>query len=151
MSLRRGCATLLAVAVTILPVAACGDSDDGAAQEVTNPVSTTAPSTPTENPSAATGEPFTADPTIVGPHPIPFTSWTALPGNRIAISFETGAPECYGVDATVTETDEAVSIELRSGTRADAVGKMCVMIAVFGTLELQLQAPVGDREVRSAA
>ncbi|MFE3444278.1 hypothetical protein ACFXNW_14705 [Nocardia sp. NPDC059180] len=151
MSLRRGCAALLALVVTGLSIVACGDSDDGAAQDVTSTVSTSAQSTPTENPTAATGEPFTADPTIVGAHPIPFSSWTALPGNRIAISFETGSPECYGVDATVTETDSAVTIELRSGTRADSVGKMCIMIAVFGTLELPLKAPVGDREVRSAA
>ncbi|NEW45433.1 hypothetical protein [Nocardia cyriacigeorgica] len=150
MSLRRGCATLLALIVTGLSLVGCGDSDDGAAQDVTSTVSTSAPSAPTENPMAATGEPFTADPTIVGAHPIPFSSWTTLPGNGIAISFETGSPECYGVDATVTETDSAVTIELRSGTRADSVGKMCIMIAVFGTLELPLNAPVGDREVRSA-
>ncbi|WP_280233492.1 hypothetical protein [Nocardia cyriacigeorgica] len=151
MSLRRGCATLLALIVTGLSIVACGGSDDDAAQDVTSTVSDTAPSTPAENPAAATGEPFTADPTIVGAHPIPFSSWTALPDNRIAVSFETGSPECYGVDATVTETDSAITIELRSGTRADSVGKMCIMIAVFGTVELPLEAPVGEREVRSAA
>jgi hypothetical protein len=70
--------------------------------------------------------------------------------DRIAVNFQTGSPECYGVDASTTETDSTVTIELRSGTRADATGRMCTMIAVFGTLEVPLKAPLGNRQVLSA-
>ncbi|MEU4344530.1 hypothetical protein AB0H00_25245 [Nocardia sp. NPDC023852] len=140
----------VAVVLACLTAAGCGGSNDDGKQQNTSTTSATAPSTPIEDPKGNQGNGFTADPTIVSPHPIPFRSWTRLADNRIAVNFETGAPECYGVDASVTETDATVTIELRSGTRADAVGRMCTMIAVFGTLEVQLKAPLGNRTVLSA-
>lgn len=136
--------TAMAVALLGLAAAGCGKSEDAAAQP--NTTSATL-STPTEAPAESTGRPFTADPTIVGAHPIPFTSWTRLSGDKVAVNFETGSPECYGVDATAKETDRTVTIELRSGTRADAVGRICTMIAVFGTVEVPLKAPLGNRQV----
>ncbi|MFE9325214.1 hypothetical protein ACIHDR_27455 [Nocardia sp. NPDC052278] len=141
-----------AVAVALfvgLAVTACGGSDNGGAQGKTTTTSA-AKSTPTEGTPADAGRMFVADPTIVGAHPIPFTSWSRVADDRIAVNFETGSPECYGVDAGVTETDSTVTVELRSGTRADAVGRMCTMIAVFGTLEVPLKAPLGSRQVLSA-
>jgi hypothetical protein len=150
----RGWTALLALGVTLV-VSACGS--DGAADPepglspTSAPAPANTPATPTEDPAADPGHLFTADPSIVGAHPVPFTSWTKVAEDRIAIHFETGVPECYGVDATATEDDSAVTVELRTGTRADAVDKMCVMMAVFGTLEIPLDAPLGDRRVLSAA
>ncbi len=149
----RGCTAILALGV-VLAVSACGG--DGAADPEPGPSPTSVPApastpaTPTEDPAADPGHLFTADPSIVGAHPVPFTSWTKMAEDRIAIHFETGVPECYGVDVTTTADDRAVTIELRSGSRADAVDKMCVMMAVFGTLEIQLDVPLGDRQVLSA-
>ncbi|MFI6868271.1 hypothetical protein [Nocardia sp. NPDC050406] len=138
-----GCAALLSLAA-----AACGSSDEGdATPETTTAAATT---TPTETTQGPIGRAFTADPSIVSPHPITFDSWTRVAPDKIAVNFQTGSPECYGVDATATETDKAVTVELRGGTKADAVGKMCTMIAVFGYLEIPLKAPLGDREVLSA-
>ncbi|MGV9611929.1 hypothetical protein [Nocardia xishanensis] len=144
--------SLAAVALLLgLAVTGCGGSDDDGAQQNTSPGATTsAPSTPSEV-AQAQGRPFTPDPTIVGAHPIPFMSWARVADDKIAVNFQTGAPECYGVDAVTTETDKAVTVELRGGTRADAVGRMCVMIAVFGTMEIPLKAPLGDRAVLSAS
>ncbi|MFE7802618.1 hypothetical protein [Nocardia sp. NPDC057440] len=140
-----------AVLLAVLAVAGCGGSDDEGTQQKTTTATASAPTTPTEEASGNSGNAFVADPTIVGAHPIPFTSWTRVADDRIAVNFQTGAPECYGVDATAKETDSTVTIELRSGTRADAVGRMCTMIAVFGTLEVPLKAPLGNRQVLSAA
>lgn len=150
----RGCTAILVLGVA-LAVSACGS--DGTADPEREPSSTSVPApaktpaTPPEDPGADPGHLFTADPSIVGAHPVPFTSWTRVAEDRIAIHFEAGVPECYGVDATATEDDSAVTVELRSGTRADAVDKMCVMMAVFGTLEIQLDAPLGGRQVLSAS
>ncbi|WP_156419143.1 hypothetical protein [Mycobacterium kyorinense] len=47
----------------------------------------------------------------------------------------------------MSETAETVAVELRSGTLPQAVGRMCPMIAVFGTLDVPLQSPLGDRHV----
>ncbi|WP_063061805.1 hypothetical protein [Nocardia sienata] len=150
----RGCTAILVLGVT-LAVSACGSNGTADPDPGPTPTSVPAPAktpaTPTEDPGADPGHPFTADPSIVGAHPVPFTSWTKVADDRIAIHFETGVPECFGVDATATEDDSAVTVELRSGTRADAVDKMCVMTAVFGTLEIRLRAPLGDRQVLSAA
>lgn len=152
----RGFLATLAIC-TALSVTACGDIGDTGAEPGLSPSPSAAPatgkppSTPTEDPTATPGQIFTADPSIVGAHPIPFTSWTRIADDRIAVHFETGVPECYGVDASVTGTETTVTVELRGGTRADATGKMCVMMAVFGTLEVQLDAPLDNRRVLSAA
>lgn len=133
-----------------LAVTGCGDSKDTGGQAKSSTAATSATSTPTEAPNGQIGRPFTADPTIVSPHSISFDSWTRLAPDRIAVNFQTGSPECYGIDATVTETSSSVTVDLKSGTLPTAVGKMCTMIAVFGTLEIPLKAPLGDRKVLSA-
>ena len=64
---------------------------------------------------------------------MPVESWSRLPNDdALAVHFTTGSPECYGVHATVRETTETVTVELRSGSLPEAVGRMCIMIAVFG-------------------
>ncbi|MGW4356412.1 hypothetical protein ACWELJ_30430 [Nocardia sp. NPDC004582] len=147
----RGRHLIAGAAATLigLTITACGHSaDSGGSTTSTGATSTAA--APTESQNGQTGRAFTADPSIVSPHGIPFDSWTRVAPDKIAVNFQTGSPECYGVDATVTETSSTVTVELRSGTRADAVGKMCTMIAVFGNLEVPLKAPLGDRKVLSA-
>ena len=143
----RGLTAILALGA-VLVATACG-SDETAAPEpgpaasaTSTPAPAPEPGTPTEAPGADPGRIFTADPTIVGAHPIAFTSWTRVAADRIAVHFESGVPERYGVDATVSENDSSVTVTLRQGTRADATDKMCVMMAVFGTLEIQLDGPL---------
>jgi hypothetical protein len=117
----------------------------------TAPVASAEPTTvaPPEIPPTP-GEVFTNDPSIVDPHPMSVESWSRLgAGDVLALHFTTGTPECYGVNATVRETAENVTVELRGGTRPDAVGRACIMIALSGTLEVPLQSPVGHRQVLS--
>ncbi|UYP19823.1 hypothetical protein OED52_04495 [Rhodococcus sp. Z13] len=90
---------------------------------------------------------FEPRPDVVEPHPLPVDSWSQVADDRIALHFETGTPECFGVDATVTETDELVEVTLVGGTLPEAQDRMCIMIAVTGILEVPLRAPVGDRAV----
>ncbi|MFI6173013.1 hypothetical protein ACIBCN_39985 [Nocardia sp. NPDC051052] len=144
-------AAAVAVVLGCLAAAGCAGSDDGGTQPKTSTTTSSAPSTPTEDTGGNSGRDFTADPTIVNGRPIPFSTWTRLADDRIAVNFQTGTPECYGVDVTVRETDSTVTVELRSGTRADAVGRMCTMNAVFGTVQVPLKAPLGNRQVLSAA
>ena len=93
---------------------------------------------------------FTNDPSIVDPHAMPVESWSRIgAGDVLALNFTTGTPECYGVNALVQETAENVTVELRGGTRPEALGRACIAIALFGTLEVPLQSPVGDRQVLS--
>ncbi|MFC9893565.1 hypothetical protein ACFVMC_07710 [Nocardia sp. NPDC127579] len=144
--------SLIATFALAIGLTACGGGDrECGGQDSCAPLPTKVLPTPTETDRPAQGTLFTADPTIVGAHPIPFTGWTRLGEDRLAVHFQAGNPACYGVDAVTTETDSTVTIEVRSGTRADAVGRMCTMEVVFGTLEIALEAPLGDRTVLSAA
>lgn len=162
---RRRCAAaaFALLAVPSLLVTACGSSDDGATQA--SSITTAAADTtrnhapgddspggnaPTEQNPPQPGRMFTANPAITNQHPLHFNSWSRVAPDRIAVNFQVGSPECYGVDATTTETDTSVTVDLRSGTLPEAAGRMCTMIAVFGTLEIPLKQPLGDREVRSA-
>ncbi|MCU1641882.1 MAG: hypothetical protein JWN03_2157 [Nocardia sp.] len=145
---RRALIATTTAALLSVTVAACGDTGKTADQPKTS-TETSAVQDPTEAPQGQPGRPFTADPTIVNPHALQFDSWTRVADNKIAVNFTTGSPECYGVDATTNETDKTVTVNLRSGTLPDAVGRMCTMIAVFGTLEVQLKAPLADRKVLS--
>ena len=117
----------------------------------TAPTASAQPTTvaPPEVPSTP-GPVLTDDPSIVEVHPMPVESWSRTGDDRaLAVHFWTGTPECYGVNAAVTETAEDVTVELRGGTRPDAVGRACIAIAVSGTLELPLGSPLGDRKVLS--
>ncbi|MEU6558986.1 hypothetical protein [Nocardia nova] len=145
---RLGAAAIAVLALPALLITACGNSDSDGGRATT---STSAPATPTEQNPPQPGRPFTADPSITSPHPLSFDSWSRVAADRIAVNFQIGSPECYGVDATTDETGDAVTVHLRAGTLPQAVGRMCTMIAVFGTLEIPLKQPLGDRKVLSAS
>ncbi|MFO7162214.1 MAG: hypothetical protein DIU75_002590 [Mycolicibacterium hassiacum] len=96
----------------------------------------------------AVGVRFVDNPAIVDSHPLRPDAFSRVPGdNAVAVHFTTGVPECYGVRATVSETAEAVTVALRGGVVPEAVGRPCIMMAVVGTLEVPLAAPLGSRAV----
>lgn len=127
------CAALTALAVGFAPAAT--------AEQTT--------AQPPEVP-ARPGVVFVDDPAILDSHPMPVESWSrAGAGDVLALHFTTGTPQCYGVTAVTHETPDTVTVELRGGIRPGAVGRACIEIAVFGTLEVPLQNPIGDRRVLS--
>jgi hypothetical protein len=107
------------------------------------------PSAPPEVPPG--GVVFADNLAIVDPYPIPVESWSrAGTDNAVNVNFTSGTDTCYGVHAAVRETSETVTVELHSGTLPEAVNRPCILIALFGTLEVPLQGPLGDRRVLSA-
>ena len=131
--------TAMAVALTGLILAA-----------INGPTASAEPFAPPEVPPG--GVVFTDNPAIVDPHPIRVESWSrAADANAVAVNFTTGTDTCYGVHATVEETPDTVTVDLRSGTLPEAVNRACIMIALFGTLDVPLQSPLGDRHVLSAS
>jgi hypothetical protein len=107
------------------------------------------PHAPPELADPQSGFGFTDNPGIVDPHPLPVEAWSRRGDDAIAVHFTTGSPECFGVHATAHETAEAVTVELVGGALLEAVGRACTMIAVFGTLDVPLQGPLGERAVLS--
>ncbi|OBF12519.1 hypothetical protein [Mycobacterium sp. ACS4331] len=103
-----------------------------------------------ERPAPSDLETFTDDPAIVDARPLAIESWSRQPdGAAISVHFTSGTPQCHGVHAEVAETADLVAVKLRSGTRAEAVGRACIEIAVFGELTVNLDTPVADRAVVS--
>jgi hypothetical protein len=103
-----------------------------------------------ESPEPAGATVFSARPDIVETHPLTITSFSRSGDDRISLHFETGTPECFGVDPTVTETDDVVTVSLMGGTLPEMRDSMCIMVAVFGTVEVQLDSPLGDRVVTAS-
>lgn len=139
----RNGAGVLAVLLTL--VMACGAAP--AAAQPTPP--------PVPVPEVLAGTPalmFTDEPAIVDSHPMAPQAWSRTTDERVVrLHFTTGTPECFGVTATVRETADDVVVDLRSGTLPQAVGRACIMIAVFGGLDVPLQNPPGARRVLSLA
>lgn len=136
-SVVRVCRGIIVLAICLL-IAACGSS----APEV--------PALP-EKPAPAGATEFSPRPDIVDTHPLAIMSWSRVSDDRIALHFETGTPECFGVDATVAETDDTVTVTLLGGTLPEMQDRMCVMVAVVGTLDVPLRSPLGDRVVTADA
>ncbi len=100
-----------------------------------------------EEPVSA-GTTFVDDPAIVDPHPLTPRSWSRLdPESALGLNFEIGSPECYGVHATVQETEQTVVVTLTGGQRPGRAHMMCTMIIVPGRTVVPLGNPVGDRTV----
>ena len=112
------------------------------------PASAESPAPPEVPPG---GVVFIDNPAIVDPHPMRIDSWSrATDDDAVNVNFTSGTDTCYGVHATVVETEQTVTVDLQGGTLPGAVDRACIMIALFGTLEVPLQAPLGDRQVLSA-
>jgi hypothetical protein len=106
---------------------------------------------PPEQPDAD-GVVFTDNPSIVDPHPMPVESWSRVGDDRaVAVHFTSGTPACNGVQATTHETADAVTVSLLGGSLPASAGRMCIMLAVTGTLVVPLRSPLGDRQVFSAS
>jgi hypothetical protein len=89
---------------------------------------------------------FVDNPAIVDPHPMQVESWSRS-GDALMVHFTSGIPECFGVHVDVEESEQAVTVALEGGSPAEAVGRICIMLAVFGTVEVPLQTPLGERQV----
>jgi hypothetical protein len=117
---------------------------------ICSPAASAEPTAPPEAPTG--GVVFVDNPAIVDPHPMRVESWSRVSGdNGINVNFTSGTETCYGVHATVQETEQTVTVGLQGGTLPEAIDRACIMIALFGTLEVPLEVPLGDRRVLSAA
>lgn len=137
---------LAAAALLCLAAAGCSPGSGGGSPSPT-PTSAEAPTSLPKVPAEEFRTQFTPRPDIVRAHDIPIESWTKVDANTIALNFTAGTPECYGVDPVVTETDTTVEVSLRMGTLPEAADRMCILIAVMGSVEVPLAAPIGDRTV----
>lgn len=86
---------------------------------------------------------------LVDERSVPFTSWSELSDQQIAIHFTSGSPTCYGASARVDETASTVTITVLTGRLVTALDRSCLTIASYSTLVVDLAQPIGQREVIS--
>ena len=115
------------------------------------PAAAADPVTPPEVANAE-GAVFKDNPALIDPRPMPVESWSRVSNDRaLAVQFTSGTPACNGVHATTTETADTVTVALTGGPLPAQAGRMCIMLALTGTLVVPLRSPLGDRQVFSAA
>lgn len=102
---------------------------------------------PVEVDNSDIGTMFDDRPDIVGASTTMFESWSEADEQTVTVHFVTGTPECYGAYATLEENDTEVVITLRTGALPEASDRMCILVAVFGSLDVHLSRPLGDRQV----
>jgi hypothetical protein len=70
-------------------------------------------------------------------------------GRRMSVSYTIGVPECYGriAEPRVQETDSAVTITLTRIPPENLGDVACIEIALLKTVDIRLDAPLGDRVV----
>jgi uncharacterized membrane protein len=108
------------------------------------------PVAPPEVPNAE-GVVFKDNLSVVDPRPMAVESWSRVSNDRaLAVQFTSGTPACNGVHATTSETADAVTVTLTGGSLPTQPRRMCIMLAVTGTLVVPLRSPLGDRQVFSA-
>ncbi len=80
-------------------------------------------------------------------------SYFAYDATRLALNYTTGIPECYGTvgEPVVEETAEAVTVTLPKIPPKDARDVVCIDIALIKSVDIELDAPLGDREVRDGS
>jgi hypothetical protein len=114
------------------------------------PAASADPSAPPEAVDGG-GVVFRDNPKIVDARPMPVESWSRVGNDRaVAVHFTSGTPACNGVYATAHETADSVTVDLKGGSLPASPGRLCIMLAVTGTLEVPLASPLGDRKVLSA-
>ncbi len=110
------------------------------------PMAVADPVNPPEVPPDPSRTVFVDNAALVDQHVTRVESWTRS-GDGLAVNFTAGTPDCFGVHVTAQETPEAVTVQLRGGTPPESVGRMCIALAVAGTVDVPLQAPLGNRAV----
>ncbi|MBT1258288.1 hypothetical protein KHP11_27890 [Rhodococcus erythropolis] len=145
----------------LLTVTGCSGSESGERYP-----SSTQPGTPTSLVQYTTGADHPVPELVLPPesnimlsssadltntHPVSVTSYSLVEGagKNIALNFESGSPGCFGVNVSVHETVSDVTVNVKVGTLPSAVGMACTMEVVEATVEVPLDAPLGNRTVRN--
>jgi hypothetical protein len=88
-----------------------------------------------------------------GPDTQVIDSYFAYDETRLALNYTTGVPECYGKvgEPIVEETADAVTVTLPKLPPEQKGDVACIDIALSKSVDISLDAPLRDREVRDGA
>lgn len=85
--------------------------------------------------------------TLVSEHISSWQEYSTSSETELQVAFYSGNPACYGVRSVMEEDDTEVRVATISGTLPDAVGSACTQEARYVSLVIELDEPLGEREV----
>jgi hypothetical protein len=148
---RQGLATLAAIAGVVL--AACGalgsDTARPGAPAPDSPVTASPvdPNSPIPSPTPKLVEPQAG---LTDVRPQPWESVEPLGPRTLQVAFYSGVHECYGVDRVeVDYRSKVVAVTLFIGRVPG--NQVCVEIAEYQAVEVELDEPLGGREIVDGA
>lgn len=86
-------------------------------------------------------------PELVGESQATWEGYEELSETELEIMFYSGNPSCYGVRSVVEEDAEEVRIATISGRLPEAEDQPCTQEALYVSLLVELEEPLGDRDV----
>lgn len=98
---------------------------------------------------SATPQTMTSRDDLVSPRALAWDSWRETTPTTIEVTFLAGPASCTGINVTVTETAQDVTIDLTEGVLPGVTG--CKAIALTTTTTVKLNQPLNDRNVRQSA
>ncbi len=160
--MRRVASTTAVALALVLALASCGNDDvAGPSSSTTSAtdgdVTVTSPSAPSGGSGAPDREAERVEPQPgrESPAPVPFESAEADPTDdqQLIVRYWAGIPPCNVLDRVeVDETDTAVTVTIYVGTDPDAGDDVvCIEIAKLFETVLELDAPLGGREIVDGA
>ncbi|MGJ9405517.1 hypothetical protein ACHABQ_04220 [Nesterenkonia aurantiaca] len=84
---------------------------------------------------------------LVSEHLSSWQEYSSASETELQVALYSGNPACYGVRSVVEETDTQVRVATISGTLPDAIDSACTQEARYVALVIELDEPLGEREV----
>ena len=136
---------LLAAALALALAGCGGTAPPGSAPD--SPVTAPTGAMPPVSPSPVLVEPRDG---LVDVRPIPWRRARPVGARTLRVEFTSGVEECYGLDRVeVRSGPRAVTVTLYEGRVPSA--EVCIEIAVAKAVQVRLDEPLGDRDIRDGA
>jgi len=149
----RGTTASLLISATalVLTLSSCTENP-GTADDGDQPTSAPAPEdSPGSDSDSGSSDPMpaTVDETqeMVSERLSSWQNYEVVSNTELQFAFYSGNPACYGVRSVLEEDADQVRVATISGTLLEAVDSACTQEARYVSLAVELDEPLGDREV----
>ncbi len=149
-------ATPLTIVVALaLAASACGGTEEvdaGAESDQDLPAETADPTTTTDADPADDGssgdyQPTDAQSDLISGQPAPIDEVRVIDDQTIGVRYQNGSEPCSLADVSVTESDTEITVALQTGLHPNAAAMSCIAQVLGYEIQVNLDAPIGDRTI----
>lgn len=142
---------LISATALVLTLSSCtqnpGAADDGD-QPTSAPAIDNSPGSDTDSGSSDhMPDPVEETPDMVAERLSSWQDYTVVSDTELRFAFYSGNPACYGVRSVLEEDEDEVRVATISGTLREAVDSACTQEARYVSLTVELDQPLGERDV----